>query len=146
MIKIQLNPLRNGRDIGCRVFRDSAVLHGILQYCRFIDLNQDLILSCKISAQSVECSEILQRCMKYYSAARSPVLTAGNTALEQIGHNVGEKCTVPNQFFSKVFNLKNHKNYCCFSCFEKLVWYCTCCQNKKRLGGLNSACPFGWSL
>ena len=38
---------------------------------------------------TVECSEIMQRC------------ATGNTALEQIGHNVGEKCTVPNQFFSK---------------------------------------------
>ena len=60
---------------------------------------------------TVECSEIMQRC------------ATGNTALEQIGHNVGEKCTVPNQFFSKA---SNRKNYCCFCSYEKLVWYCTC--------------------
>ena len=31
--KFQLNPLRIGWDIGCRVFCDSAVLHGLLQCC-----------------------------------------------------------------------------------------------------------------
>ena len=88
---------------------------------------------------TVECSEILQRC------------ATGNTALEQIGHNnVGEKCTVPNQFFSKA---SNRKNYCCFCSYEKLVWYCTLYmfppqwsgdQNKKcsAFGGTQLSLPF----
>ena len=53
--KFQLNPLRIGWDIGCRVFRDSAVLHRILQCCRATLLTlPPRESSCKISAQSVE--------------------------------------------------------------------------------------------
>ena len=43
--KFQLNPLRNGWDIGFLVFKDSAVLHGRLQCCRVTVLTKDLILS-----------------------------------------------------------------------------------------------------
>ena len=58
--KFQLNPLRNGWDIGQRVFKDSAALHGILQCCRVTVLTlwtwsfPPKEQSCKISAESVE--------------------------------------------------------------------------------------------
>ena len=63
--KFQINPLNNCRDIGFRVFRDPAALHGILQCCRVTALALDLILfnsgsfpnsesSCKYSAHSKE--------------------------------------------------------------------------------------------
>ena len=80
---------------------------------------------------TVECSEIMQRC------------ATGNTALEQIGHNVGEKCTVPNQFFSKA---SNRKNYCCFCCLVVYMFppQCRGDQNKKcsAFGGTQLSLPF----
>ena len=58
--KFQLNPLRNGWDIGHRVFKDSAALHGILQCCRVTVMTlwtwsfPPKEQSCKISAESVK--------------------------------------------------------------------------------------------
>ena len=58
--KFQFNQLRNGWDIGHRVFKDSAALHGMLQCCRVTVLTlwtwsfPSREQSCKISTESIE--------------------------------------------------------------------------------------------